>query len=93
MMEIASKLNPQFSLNGPKSVWILKPAGSIFFSILKKYETINFKGLSRGRGIRCYDDIVSLLDAIIAKDLRWVAQKYIENPLIVKSRKVFIFFK
>jgi len=47
-----------------------------------------YQGLSRGRGIRCYDNIENLLDAIVAKDLRWVAQKYIENPLIVKSRKV-----
>jgi len=36
MIEIASKFNPQFSLNGPKSVWILKPAGSIFKNTSEK---------------------------------------------------------
>ena len=44
-------------------------------------------GLSRGRGITCYNSLVEIQDHIKSKELQWVAQKYIENPLIVCKRK------
>ena len=44
-------------------------------------------GLSRGRGITCYNNFVEIKDHIKSKESLWVAQKYIENPLIVCRRK------
>lgn len=45
-------------------------------------------GLSRGRGIACYDNLIDILNHIKVKGSEWVAQKYLENVLIVKNRKV-----
>jgi tubulin monoglycylase TTLL3/8 len=43
---------------------------------------------SRGRGIKAFSDLDEILDYVIGReDIQWVAQKYIENPLIVKNRK------
>lgn len=42
---------------------------------------------SRGRGIRCFDDLHQIFDHVIGKENGYVAQKYIENPLIIKNRK------
>lgn len=84
------KTCPQFHLNGggdlygagnlpsaipsaSKNVWIVKPAG-----------------MSRGRGIRVFNDLERLLeyaDVENHKECQWVAQKYIENPLLVCKRK------
>ncbi|CAK59037.1 unnamed protein product (macronuclear) [Paramecium tetraurelia] len=42
---------------------------------------------SRGRGIRCLDDIYQILDNVNKETMNYVAMKYIENPLIIKNRK------
>lgn len=45
-------------------------------------------GLSRGRGIATYNNLVEILDHVESKESQWVVQKYIENPLLMKNRKV-----
>lgn len=56
-----------------RNIWIVKPAG-----------------MSRGRGIRVFNNLDLLLeyaDVENHKECQWVAQKYIENPLLVCKRK------
>jgi tubulin monoglycylase TTLL3/8 len=43
--------------------------------------------LSRGRGIKCSVKLPDILDHCISKELQYVVQKYIENPLIILQRK------
>ena len=43
--------------------------------------------LSRGRGIKCFSKITDILDLLFTKDIQYVAQKYIENPLTIKGKK------
>jgi hypothetical protein len=51
-------------------------------------------GLSRGRGIHIVKNLKRILE--MAKEKHYVAQKYIENPLLIMNRKVikifYIFF-
>lgn len=55
-----------------ENIWIVKPASR-----------------SRGRGIKAFSDMDEILEYVVGRDdIQWVAQKYIENPLIVKNRKV-----
>jgi tubulin monoglycylase TTLL3/8 len=55
-----------------ENIWIVKPASR-----------------SRGRGIKAFSDIDEILEYVVGRDdIQWVAQKYIENPLIVRNRKV-----
>ena len=56
--------------------------------IYKLYLFNNIKGLSRGRGIKCFKNLEKLLNYIIGKDLQWVGQKYMENIMIINNRKV-----
>lgn len=62
----------QYDLEGDQNIWVLKPSGK-----------------SRGRGIQ----LSARLDKIMAvgvgrgAEARWVAQKYIENPMILYGKK------
>jgi tubulin monoglycylase TTLL3/8 len=75
-LETLREKYPQFSLNGNKNIWIVKPAG-----------------LSRGRGIATYNNLVEIMDYVESKESQWVVQKYMENPLLVKNKKVYIVIK
>ena len=60
---------------------------------MKRYLIIDIicnKGLSRGRGIVCLKNLVEIEDYVSSKESQWIAQKYIENPLIINERKVNI---
>ena len=70
-LETLQEKFPQFSLNGSKNIWIVKPAG-----------------LSRGRGIATYNNLVEIMDYVESKESQWVVQKYMENPLLIKNKKV-----
>lgn len=43
--------------------------------------------LSRGRGIKCFNNLMKILDFVFRKKIPYVCQKYIENPLIIKRKK------
>ena len=67
--------NPQADIEGEKNLWIVKPGA-----------------MSRGRGIAVYQNLKEITD-ILGPDLtviannRWVAQKYIERPLLINGVK------
>ncbi|KAL4510195.1 hypothetical protein ABPG72_010388 [Tetrahymena utriculariae] len=44
-------------------------------------------GLSRGRGITCYKNLVEIIDHAKSMELQMIVQKYIENPVLIKQRK------
>jgi len=64
--------NPQFELDGFQNIWVLKPAGK-----------------SRGRGIQLSARLEKILDVGVGRgaEARWIAQKYIEHPMIINSKK------
>ncbi|KRX02895.1 hypothetical protein PPERSA_04098 [Pseudocohnilembus persalinus] len=43
--------------------------------------------LSRGRGIRLFDQFGKIMDHIVGKETQYVAQKYIENPMLIENKK------
>jgi tubulin monoglycylase TTLL3/8 len=67
--------NPQAFMEGNQNLWIIKPGA-----------------MSRGRGIGVYNNLKQITDllgpdlSIIANN-KWVAQKYIERPLLIHGVK------
>lgn len=47
-------------------------------------------GLSRGRGIQCISSYQEFLGFLKVHGNQYVIQKYIENPLVIFRRKVFL---
>lgn len=43
--------------------------------------------LSRGRGIRLFDQFGKIMDYILSKEQGYVIQKYLENPLLINKKK------
>ena len=43
--------------------------------------------MSRGRGIKTFNNLEEILDYVVGKNISWVAQKYIEKPLLIRKRK------
>ncbi|KRX02871.1 hypothetical protein PPERSA_04074 [Pseudocohnilembus persalinus] len=70
-LQEVKKKDPQYEMSGDKNIWIIKP---------------NY--LSRARGIKLFTSIDKILDLTVGKSkIQYVAQKYIENPLIIKRKK------
>ncbi|RHY16436.1 hypothetical protein DYB36_009361, partial [Aphanomyces astaci] len=70
------ELCPQFHLNGGGDS--------------KNVWIVKPAGMSRGRGIRVFNQLHELLeyaDVENHKECQWIVQKYIENPLLVCNRK------
>ena len=66
--------NPQFDICGRTNLWVVKPAA-----------------LSRGRGIFCenrLDYILAATDNSTSIVDLWVAQKYLERPMLINNTKV-----
>jgi len=67
--------NPQAFIEGSQNLWIIKPGA-----------------MSRGRGIGVYNNLKQIIDllgpdlSVIANN-KWVAQKYIERPLLIHGVK------
>ena len=43
--------------------------------------------LSRGRGIKCLNNLYDIANYCLGKDCQFVIQKYIENPLLINVKK------
>lgn len=74
ILEQLRQRSPQWDLDGVHNIWIVKPAGK-----------------SRGRGIGCFNSLPDIrrhcqLERISPED-RYIVQKYIECPLVIKNRK------
>lgn len=72
VLEALKAVLPQFGIDGVQNIWVLKPAGK-----------------SRGRGIQLSARLEKILEVAVGRgaEARWIAQKYIENPLIVNNKK------
>lgn len=49
-------------------------------------------GLSRGRGIKCVDNLETIMNQMRSGANQFIIQKYIENPLIINKKKVIVLF-
>lgn len=84
------KTCPQFHINGGGDLYGVANLPSAIPSVSKNVWIVKPAGMSRGRGIRVFNDLERLLeyaDVENHKECQWVAQKYIENPLLVCKRK------
>ena len=54
-------------MNGYRNVWIVKPNCKYIFNLV----------MSRGRGIRCFNNIYDIADYCLGRDVQFVVQKYI----------------
>lgn len=72
VLEAVAEYDPQSSIQGVRNVWVVKPGAK-----------------SRGRGIFCENRLDLIMEAASNPDSRekYVAQKYIETPLIVHRTK------
>lgn len=43
--------------------------------------------MSRGRGIRCFNNLYDISDYCLGRDVQFVVQKYIEHPLVIEGKK------
>ncbi|ETN66180.1 hypothetical protein AND_002038 [Anopheles darlingi] len=67
----AAKVFPDMKIDGTRNMWILKPGNRC-----------------RGLGIQIFNDDRKLLEHVDANsDIKYVAQKYIERPLLIHSTK------
>lgn len=68
-MEKLAKNDPQLNMNGFRNVWIAKPNCNFFCLYLIV--------LSRGRGIRCYNNLYDIINYCCGGTGQFVVQKYI----------------
>ncbi|ETP54673.1 hypothetical protein F442_00680 [Phytophthora nicotianae P10297] len=84
------KVCPQFHINGGAEFMLPEPHPAAATSTGQNVWIVKPAGMSRGRGIRVFNDLDQLLgyvDVENHKECQWVAQKYIENPLLLCKRK------
>eukprot|EP01022_Parablepharisma_sp_SALTPOND_P014467 TRINITY_DN1966_c0_g1_i1.p1 TRINITY_DN1966_c0_g1~~TRINITY_DN1966_c0_g1_i1.p1 ORF type:complete len:661 (-),score=53.58 TRINITY_DN1966_c0_g1_i1:1643-3529(-) len=64
-----------------------KKSSQFFLNGSKNIWIVKPAGLSRGRGIKMFDNLKGIMEYAQCKDQQYVVQKYIENPMIIVGRK------